>query len=161
MIFVDLICRHFDILMSQYGQMNKSHAFQGCSKIVFWLHTARTGNSDTPRQIWTPKISTISTHQITPRHQVGLKPSGIKCRVYSHCKTCIAEMQFLLIARNPLPAIWKPQFFSDKEILEWARPSPFGKKCSVFMIKPFWNRWDPPPCQKISASSDKEIWKLI
>ena len=48
MIFVNLIYRHFDIFMSQYSQMNKSHAFQGCSKIVFWLHTVRNGNPDTP-----------------------------------------------------------------------------------------------------------------
>ena len=61
MIFVDLIYRHFDILMSQYGQTNKSHAFQGCSKLVFWLHTARTGNPNTLRQIRAPQISMIST----------------------------------------------------------------------------------------------------
>ena len=49
MIFVDLIYRHFDILMSQYDQMNKSHAFQGCSKMVFRLHTARTENPESPQ----------------------------------------------------------------------------------------------------------------
>ena len=49
MIFVDLIYRHFDILMSQYEQMNKSHAFQGCSKMVFRLHTARTENPESPQ----------------------------------------------------------------------------------------------------------------
>ena len=65
MIFVNLIYRHFDILMSQYGQTNKSHAFQGCSKLVFWLHTARTGNPNTLRQIRAPQISMIST-QIPP-----------------------------------------------------------------------------------------------
>ena len=51
--------------MSQYDQMNKSHAFQGCSKLVFWLHTARTGNPNTLRQIRAPQISMIST-QIPP-----------------------------------------------------------------------------------------------
>ena len=49
MIFVDLIYRHFDILMSQYDQMSKSHAFQGCSKMVFRLHTARTENPESPQ----------------------------------------------------------------------------------------------------------------
>ena len=65
MIFVNLIYGYFDILMSQYGQTNKSHAFQGCSKLVFWLHTARTGNPNTLRQIRAPQISMIST-QIPP-----------------------------------------------------------------------------------------------
>ena len=65
MIFINLIYRYFDILMSQYGQTNKSHAFQGCSKLVFWLHTARTGNPNTLRQIRAPQISMIST-QIPP-----------------------------------------------------------------------------------------------
>ena len=77
MIFVNLIYGHFDILMSQYGQTNKSHAFQGCSKLVFWLHTARTGNPNTLRQIRAPQISMISTQippdilQTPPRHLQG------------------------------------------------------------------------------------------
>ena len=49
MIFVNLIYRHFDILMSQYGQVTKSCAFQGCAKVVLQLHTARMENPDTPR----------------------------------------------------------------------------------------------------------------
>ena len=42
MIFVNLIYGHFDSLMSQYVQMNKSHAIQSYAKVVFWLHTAKT-----------------------------------------------------------------------------------------------------------------------
>ena len=49
-IFVKLRYRHFDILMSQYSQMKTSHGFQGCAKIVLWLHTARTENPDTPQK---------------------------------------------------------------------------------------------------------------
>ena len=49
MIFVSLIYGHLDILMSQYAQMNKSHAFQGYAKVVFWLHTAKTENPDSPQ----------------------------------------------------------------------------------------------------------------
>ena len=45
MIFVNLIYRHFDILVSHYDQMNKSHDFQGCSKIVFLA----SYNKDQPR----------------------------------------------------------------------------------------------------------------
>ena len=36
--------------MSQYCQMKTSHGFQGCAKIVLWLHTARTENPDTPQK---------------------------------------------------------------------------------------------------------------
>ena len=34
--------------MSDYGQVTKSHTFQGFAKFVFWLHTARTESPDTP-----------------------------------------------------------------------------------------------------------------
>ena len=49
MIFVNLIYRHFDILMSDYGQVKKSCAFQGCAKLVLQLNNVRTENPDTPR----------------------------------------------------------------------------------------------------------------
>ena len=36
---------------------------------------------------------------------------------------------------RPLPAVWRPQFFSDKEISELARPPPpFGKKFQNIFI---------------------------
>ena len=46
--FWKLICGGFGILMSQNGQVKKSCAFSGCAKMVFWLHTTRTENPDTP-----------------------------------------------------------------------------------------------------------------
>ena len=64
MIFVNLIYGHFDILMSQYDQKNKSHAFQGCSKMVFRLHTARTEN---PKHIRAPLFA-MNTTQTPLRH---------------------------------------------------------------------------------------------
>ena len=48
-IFVELIYGHFDILMSQCGQMRKKLAFPGCAKIVLRFHTARTEKTDTPQ----------------------------------------------------------------------------------------------------------------
>ena len=48
-IFVELIYGHFDILMSQCGQMRKKWAFPGCAKIVLRLHTARTEKTDIPK----------------------------------------------------------------------------------------------------------------
>ena len=33
--------------MSDYGQVTRSHTFQGFAKFVFWLHTARTENPET------------------------------------------------------------------------------------------------------------------
>ena len=47
--------------------MKTSHAFQGCAKIVFWLHTARTENPDTPQTH--PSASDFHEyHSDTPRH---------------------------------------------------------------------------------------------
>ena len=74
MIFVNLIYGHFDILMSQYAQMNKSHAIQGYAKVVFWLHTAKTENPDPPKHIQAPLVARNTTQihpntpQIPPRH---------------------------------------------------------------------------------------------
>ena len=48
-MFGNLICGGFGILMSQYGQVNKSCDILGCAKMVFWLHTARTESPDTPQ----------------------------------------------------------------------------------------------------------------
>ena len=47
--------------MSQYGQVKTSCAFQGCAKVVLWLHTARTENPDTPQTPPTrrPEINTF------------------------------------------------------------------------------------------------------
>ena len=67
MIFVNLIYGHFDILMPQYAQMNKSHAIQGYAKVVFWLHTAKTENPDSPQTY--PNTSGCSEyHSDTPKH---------------------------------------------------------------------------------------------
>ena len=49
MLFVNLIYRHFDILMSQDGKVNKCDASWGCSKIMKRLHTARNENLVTPK----------------------------------------------------------------------------------------------------------------
>ena len=38
----------FDILIFEYGQVTKSHTFQGFAILLFWLHTARTENPETP-----------------------------------------------------------------------------------------------------------------
>ena len=66
MIFVSLIYGHVDILMPQYAQMNKSHAFQGYAKVVFWLHIARTENPDIPQT--KPSASNFHEfHSDTPR----------------------------------------------------------------------------------------------
>ena len=51
MIFVNLIYRHFDMLVYQYGQVNESHAFLGCANIMLQLHTARNENPITPKHI--------------------------------------------------------------------------------------------------------------
>ena len=48
MIFGKLACGHFDVLISQYCHVKKSCLF-GCAKIVFWLHTVRNKNPDTPQ----------------------------------------------------------------------------------------------------------------
>ena len=49
MIFGKLISGHFYILMSQYGQVKKNVTFWGSPEIVFWLHTAKNKNPDTPQ----------------------------------------------------------------------------------------------------------------
>ena len=49
MIFGKLISGHFYISMSQYGQVKKNVTFWGCPEIVFWLHTAKNKNPDTPQ----------------------------------------------------------------------------------------------------------------
>ena len=52
--------------MSQCSQVKTSHAFQGCAKIVLWLHTARTENPDTPQRH--PNASIFHEyHSDTPR----------------------------------------------------------------------------------------------
>ena len=66
-IFGKLRYRHFDMMMSQYSQMKTSHAFQGCAKIVLWLHTARLENPDTPQTH--PIASNFHEYRSeTPRH---------------------------------------------------------------------------------------------
>ena len=65
--FWRLICRGFCILMSHNGQVKKSCAFSGCAKIVFWLHTARTENQDTP-QTHSGAFVFYEYHSDTPRH---------------------------------------------------------------------------------------------
>ena len=67
MIFRKVISGHFDILMSQYGQVKKSHAFWGCAKMVFWLHTARTEKPNTSQRH--PSASDFhEKHSDNPRH---------------------------------------------------------------------------------------------
>ena len=71
MIFVNLIYRHFDILMSDYGQVKKSCAFQGCAKLVLQLNNVRTGNPDTPER----HLSAFSVHEYhsdNPRHHSNI-----------------------------------------------------------------------------------------
>ena len=66
-IFVELTYGHFDILMSQCGQMRKKWAFLGCAKIVLRLHTARTEMPDTPQTH--PSASDVQEYPSdTPRH---------------------------------------------------------------------------------------------
>ena len=67
MIFVNLIYRHFDILMSQYGQVNKSHASLGCANIMLQLHTARNENPITP-QTHLSASGFNEYHSDTPRY---------------------------------------------------------------------------------------------
>ena len=70
MIFVNLIYKHFDILMPQYGQAKKSCAFQGCAEMMLQLHTVRTGIPDTPQT----RLSASSFHEYpsdTPRHPLN------------------------------------------------------------------------------------------
>ena len=75
MIFVSLIYGHFDILMPQYAQMNKSHAIQGYAKVVFWLHTAKTENPDSPQTY--PSTSGCSEyHSFSPKHTSYLSQSS-------------------------------------------------------------------------------------
>ena len=77
MIFVDLIYRHFDIFMSQYDQMSKSHAFQGCSKMVFRLHTARTENPESPQTH--PSASVCHEyHSDTPQTPIRHPPDTLQ-----------------------------------------------------------------------------------
>ena len=67
MIFVNLIYRHFDILMSHYGQVNKSYAFLGCANIMLQLHTVRNENLITP-QTHLSASSFHEYHSDTPRY---------------------------------------------------------------------------------------------
>ena len=54
-------------MMSQYGQVKESCSFLRCAKMVFWLHTARTGSPDTPQAH--PSASDFHEyHSDTPRH---------------------------------------------------------------------------------------------
>ena len=53
--------------MSQYGQVNKSCDILGCAKMVFWLHTARTGSPGTLQTH--PSASEFHDyHSDTPKH---------------------------------------------------------------------------------------------
>ena len=82
MTFVSLMYGHFDILMSPYAQMNKSHAFQGYAKVVFWLHTARTENPDT-LQIHPSASDFHEYHSDTPRHPTNTpqtSPGNTTCK---------------------------------------------------------------------------------
>ena len=99
-----LICSGFGILMSQYGQVNKSCDILGCAKIVFWLHTARTENQDTPQThpwipLWYPQTpptpfqgtkhanrwqtDTNRRRQTPPWHWQGLFEYVWRCRLES------------------------------------------------------------------------------
>ena len=60
-IFVELTYGHFDISVSQCGQMRKKWAFPGCAKIVLRLHTARTENPDIPKTPPSASHSKITT----------------------------------------------------------------------------------------------------
>ena len=54
-------------MMSQYGQVKESCSFLRCAKMVFWLHTARTGSPDTLHTH--PSASDFHEyHSDTPRH---------------------------------------------------------------------------------------------
>ena len=37
--------------------------------------------------------------------------------------------------RPPLPLFWPPQFFSDKDFLDWARPPPLSEKNGQKLVK--------------------------
>ena len=66
-IFRNLICGGFGILMSQYGQLTENRTIQGCAKIVFSLHTARIENPYTP-QTYSSASNFDEYHSDTPRH---------------------------------------------------------------------------------------------
>ena len=66
-IFRMLIYGGFGILMSQYGQLTKNLTIQGCAKIVFSLHTARTENPYAPK-IYSSASNFHKCHADTPRH---------------------------------------------------------------------------------------------
>ena len=53
--------------MSQYGQLTKNRTIQGCAKIVFSLHTARTENPYAPKT-YSSASNFHKCHSDTPRH---------------------------------------------------------------------------------------------
>ncbi len=74
MIFVNLIYRHFDILMPQYGHAKKIVRFRAVPKWCYTqLHTVRTGIPDTPQT----RLSASSFHEYpsdTPRQPPNTPP---------------------------------------------------------------------------------------
>ena len=85
--FWRLICRGFCILMSHNGQVKKSCAFSGCAKMVFWLHTARTENQDTP-QTHPGAFVFYEYHSDTPEH-----PPDIPQTSHRHLQTSHRHLQ--------------------------------------------------------------------
>ena len=84
--------------MSQYGQLTKNRTIQGCAKIVFSLHTARTETSYTPpnlfkrlqclciplRYLQTPLRLLPDTPQISPGN---MKCQQTTTDAKKHCQT--------------------------------------------------------------------------
>ena len=55
----------FESFSYSHHSLSKVKAFQDCTKIVRWVHPAKTDNSKTPKHIQEPQIS-INTTQIPP-----------------------------------------------------------------------------------------------
>jgi hypothetical protein len=78
MLFVNLIYRHFDILMSQYGQANKCNASWGCS--------ARTENPVTPQTHLIPWIPLRQHNPTETSKHTQTEPDSVRgCLGVSVC----------------------------------------------------------------------------
>ena len=141
MIFVNLIYGHFDILMSQYDQKNKSHAFQGCSKMVFRLHTARTENPESPQTH--PSASVCHEyHSDTPQTPIRHPPDTLQW------KEILTDDD---THKHTLPDILKQHLSVSKGV--W--------RCLLAYVVVWWHLGFPGDVWGVSGGCLEDVWGYL